>query len=164
MGKRSAGRGQNSRSHRQANRLHCTTRVMRQPLLRWQQMLPPGHGSEPFALFALCKHARCARRLRTVPRRGRHAWLLFAIPQAANIIFEQREYAVSELLKTSIRLLEAYVSCQSSSLSLLTTTVEAKYHPCWRLVRLDCARQRRTARAPGLRYQLARPGNPMTYY
>src|SRR5215471_11748657 len=55
-----AGRGQDFRSHRQADRLHLAARTLRQPLLRRPQTQPSVHGREPFALFALCEHARRA--------------------------------------------------------------------------------------------------------
>src|SRR5262245_48640296 len=59
-GQRPAGRGQDFRSHRQADRLHLAARTLRQPLLRRPQTQPSVHGREPFALFALCEHARRA--------------------------------------------------------------------------------------------------------
>src|SRR6516162_8660328 len=63
-------RGQNFRCYRQADRLHCTSRALRQRLLRRRQTQPAVHGSEPFALFALREHSRRARRLTLRSSRG----------------------------------------------------------------------------------------------
>jgi gluconolactonase len=101
-GQRAAGRRQNFRSERQADRFHRTTGALRQFVLRGHQAQPPVHGGEPFGLFALCEHAGRAGRMTNRPgwnrsrrRNGFYSDCIAALISARKVSIETSPRAVS---------------------------------------------------------------------